>query len=305
MLRGLVEYGIVVTMPAVVKKLLDEAAQLHKQIQMTRGKKDSAKRRKKLYRKLFKLAYKLHVYLRAAYGRTQGLACPLNTPPSVQERINTRLDWIDVDLKNIRLAIGNGESRVLHYEKVPVEQKIVSLSDESAAMIVKGEREPVVGYKPQIARSKSGFVTAIIVPEGNANDAGQIENITDASILRTGVIPTSLSFDDGYTNSPAREKYLEMGVKIVSFSGSKGKNVIPFRDYDSDEYRQARNDRSAVESAMFTLKHNVGFGEVMRREIENVRAEQYEKVIAYNLFRIIAVRAAKQKTPTGEQKEAA
>jgi hypothetical protein len=284
-------------MPAVIKKLLCEVEQLHKQIQMTCGKKDSAKKRKKLYRRLFKLAKKIRAYLRAAYGRAHTAARELNVAPSEKARIATRLDWIDVDLKNTLLSIENGESRVLHDEKVPAEQKIVSLSDESAAMIVKGEREPVVGYKPQIARSKNGLVTAIIVPEGNANDAGQMENIVDASILRTGVMPKVLSFDDGYTNTAAREKYLNAGVQIVSFSGSKGKNVIPFSDYDSEDYREARNDRSAVESGIFTLKHNVAFGEVMRRGISNVRAELYEKVIAYNLFRIIEMRRRLKHTP--------
>lgn len=307
MLCGLVEFGIVVTTPAVVKKLLDEVEQLHKQIQMTCGKKDSERKRKKLYRKLFKIAEKIRVYLRAAYGRAYSMSRPLNIPPSVQERIDARLDWIDVDLKNVRLAMENGESRVLHAEKVPAQQKIISLSDEDAAMIVKGGREPVVGYKPQIARSKSGFVTAIIVPEGNANDSGQIEIISDASIKRTGVIPDVLSFDDGYTNTSARAKYKNMGIEVVSFSGSKGKNVIPFSDYDSEEYRQARNDRSAVESGIFTLKHNFAFGEVMRRGITRVRAELYEKVIACNLFRLIEVRDTRQfaSTITEQQKDAA
>jgi len=305
MLRGLVESVIVVMIPAIVKKLLYEVEQLHKQIQMTCGKKDSEKKRKKLYRKLFKLAEKIRVYLRAAYGEANSMSLSLSIPPSERERLVVRLDWINVDLKNAALAIENGKNRVLHDKKVPAEQKIVSMSDESAAMIVKGGREPVVGYKPQIARSKSGFVTAIIVPEGNANDSGQITNIVDAAIKRTGIIPEILNFDDGYTNTPAREKYLHIGVEVVSFSGSKGKKAIPFSDYDSEEYRQARNDRSAVESGIFTLKHNFAFGEVMRRGIESVRAEQYEKVIAHNLFRIIALRSTNRKTAVCEQKEAA
>ena len=56
--------------------------------------------------------------------------------------------------------------------KVDIKDKIVSLSDEDASMIVKGQRDPVVGYKPQIGRSENGFITAIIVPEGNASDSG-------------------------------------------------------------------------------------------------------------------------------------
>lgn len=72
-----------------------------------------------------------------------------------------------------------------------------------------------------------------------------------------------------------------MGVKVVSISGSKGKRIISPEDWGNDEYVKARNDRSAVESLMFTIKQGFDFGRVMRRGIENVRAELLEKKIAY------------------------
>ena len=62
--------------------------------------------------------------------------------------------------------------------------------------------------------------------------------------------------------------------------------------YESDEYVAARNDRSAVESTIFTLKHNYDFEEVMRRGLKNVHGELLEKVIAHNFFRTIELRSA-------------
>jgi hypothetical protein len=38
-------------------------------------------------------------------------------------------------------------------EKVPVAEKIISLSDSDASFIVKGGWNTVVGYRPQLARS--------------------------------------------------------------------------------------------------------------------------------------------------------
>jgi hypothetical protein len=38
-------------------------------------------------------------------------------------------------------------------EKVPMAEKIVSLSDSDASFIVKGGWNSVVGYRPQLARS--------------------------------------------------------------------------------------------------------------------------------------------------------
>ena len=81
----------------------------------------------------------------------------------------------------------------------------------------------------------------------------------------------------------------------MSFSGSKGKNIIPAEDYDSIAYKKARNDRSAVESLMFTLKHNYDLDRMMRRGIDNVRAEMLEKAIDYNFFRLIRLRKNAEK----------
>ncbi len=103
-------------------------------------------------------------------------------------------------------------------------------------------------------------------------------------------MPTVLSFDDGYTNGDDRDHYLGAGVSVVSFSGSKGKRLIPAEEYDSDAYKKARLNRSAIESGIFTLKHNHDFDRVMRRGIDNVRSELLEKAIAHNFFRMIKLR---------------
>ena len=290
LLRELVEFGVLVKLPAIVEKLVADIEILHKQIQLSSGKKDSAQKRKKFYRKLFKLARQVRQKLLVALQQANKKAVKLTLMPSLKARLLTRLEWIDVDLINLALAIDNGVSRVLRDQKVPTAQKVVSLSDESAAIIAKGGREPLLGYKPQIARSENGFVTAVVVPEGNAADSGQLRSIVDASLKRTGILPSVLSFDDGYTNGDDRTYYLGRGVAIVSFSGSKGKRLIPVSEYDSPEYKQARNNRSAVESLMFTLKHNYEFDRMMRRGIDNVRSEMLEKSVVHNFFRLIKLR---------------
>ena len=103
-----------------------------------------------------------------------------------------------------------------------------------------------------------------------------------------------LSFDDGYTNAKDRDHYKGLGISVVSFSGSKGKNLIPAAEYDSQPYKDARNDRSAVESLMFTIKHNHDMNRVMRRGLGNVRSELLEKALAYNFLRIITLQQRRQ-----------
>jgi uncharacterized protein YnzC (UPF0291/DUF896 family) len=292
LLRELTDFGIELRIPAIVRKLVIEVENLHKQIQLSSGKKDSAIKRKKYYRRLIKLARKIRQILLTVHERAETKALRLDLMPSIASRLKRQLQRIAEDLANLSQAVVNAKARVLDNKKVLAENKVLSVSDQDAAMIVKGGREPAMGFKPQVGRSENGLVTAIIVPEGNAADSDQLRSIVDASTKRTGIVPRVLSFDDGYTNKADRDHYLLEGTKIVSFSGSKGKRLIPPEEYDSAAYAETRNSRSAVESLMFVLKHNHDFDRLMRRGINSARAELTEKAIAHNFFRMIALRQA-------------
>ncbi len=289
-IRLLVEHGITLRLPALMTKVLTEIRELNKKIQLSSGKKDSARKRAMLYRKLLRLARKAQREFDLARQRADEKFWKLDIPPSQRRRLATLIEWIEVDVQQLKVTIANADKRINKEEKVSIENKVLSLSDQDAAMIVKGQRDPVLGYKPQIVRSENGFVTAIVVPVGNAADSGQLRPVIDAATKRTGVRPVVLSFDDGYSNAADRDYYLGLGVSVVSFSGSKGKNIIPKADYESEAYRQARNDRSSVESLVFTLKNNTALDQAMRRGIVDVREELLGKVIAYNFFRMITLR---------------
>lgn len=294
LIRLLEGEGILLKLPAVMGPILGEIRDLNKQIQLSSGKKDGAKKRAKLYRKLLRAARKVLRAFEAARARADAKFQTVDVPPSQRRRLAALIEWIEVDVKNLGVTIVNADKRINEEQKVPIGEKVLSLSDQDAALIVKGQREPVLGYKPQLMRSEKGFVTAIIVPEGNAADSGQLRPLTEASIKRTGVMPSVLSFDDGYSNTADREHYRGLGIEVVSFSGSKGKNIIPAAEYESEPYRAARNDRSSVESLMYTLKNNNELDYVMRRGIDNVREELLGKVIAYNFFRLICLRQRRQ-----------
>ena len=74
--------------------------------------------------------------------------------------------------------------------------------------------------------------------------------------------------------------------------GAKGRALTADADWESDAYAAARNQRSAIESLMFTLKHGYDFGEVARRGLPAVYAELLEKALAYNIGVTIRLREA-------------
>ena len=200
------------------------------------------------------------------------------------------IDLISADMVAIGQVASAAERRILGEEKVPSSEKVVSLSDGDAAFIIKGGWNTVIGYRPQLGRSEQRFVSALVVPQGNAADSGQLVEVVLDHWQRSGVLPKLVSSDDGYSDQSVREDLLQTGVKVVSIGGAKGKKITGTEDWNRPEYRAARAHRSAVESLMFTLKDGYEFGRLVRRENENVRAELTEKILAYNLCQLIRVR---------------
>jgi hypothetical protein len=193
----------------------------------------------------------------------------------------------------------------MEQEEVPMAEKIISLSDSDAAFIVKGGWNTMVGYRPQLARSGSGFVTALVLPQGNAADSPHLVEMVKEQITNTGVIPAMTSADDGYSSKQGLEEVQGLGVKVVSISGAKGKKLFEARQWKSKPYREARAERSAIESLVFTLKEGFEFGQMARRTHENVHAEMLEKVLAYNVSQIIRVRKKLLELQSQEAQQAA
>lgn len=272
------------------RKLLGKMTELDKQISMEAGKPGSASSRKRLYVKLLRMARRALSLLEPHVQRTEQAFASLDVEPSRRQMAARLVHWLRVDLDNLARVIDSCTARVEQDRKVPVDQKLLSVSDSDVAFIAKGGREPVVGYKPQLGRSSLGFVTALIVPQGNAADSGQLVPMFEEHVERTGVIPSTVSVDDGYSSAQGREHLQSRGVKVASISGSKGKHITPPEQWNDQDYVAARDGRSAVESLMFTLKQGYDFGRVARRGLTAVRGELLEKVLAYNFCRMAGCR---------------
>jgi len=273
-----------------VPRWFSEMDKLEFQICLAAGKPKSNGKLKKHYRQLLRRGRKAANALTVELNRLELVLCIEALPPSRRVLLQRVLEQIKADLSDANRVVDYANDRVFHDKKLPSTEKVLSLSDGSAAYIKKGSRSPVIGYKPQLVRSENGFITSLIVPEGNAADSIELVPAIRESIKRTGVIAALVSTDDGYASAKGREEVLDMGVKDISISGAKGKKLTDLDDWQSEVYRGARRDRSAVESLMFTIKDGFEFGELGRRGIEAVRSELMEKVLAYNCCRIILMR---------------
>jgi IS5 family transposase len=265
---------------------------MHREIGFAMGKPKSQSKLKKLYYRLLRRGRRVCKRFErelAVVKKALALAKPFL--PSQRMLAEEVIELIGADIQALGQVAAAAERRIFHEEKVPSSEKVISISDGSAAFIVKGGWNTTVGYRPQLGRSGNGFVSALIVPQGNAADAGQLVDVVVNHWDLSGVLPGLVSTDDGYSSESARQDLLELGVKVVSISGAKGKRITGTEEWNRPDYRAARADRSAVESLMFTLKDGYEFGHVLRRDNENVSAELTEKVLAYNLGQISRIRA--------------
>lgn len=272
------------------ERWLAEMKQLDFEIACAKGKAGSELKRKKLYMRLLNRADKLQAYLRRAFEELGEPGRAL--PPSQKLQINGLLSMAIERLDFAKQQRAQTYQRIANGKTTPAKERIMSLNDPDCVYISKGSREAVIGYKPSIGRSGEGFVVSLNLPRGNAADSDQLTPLTEETISRTGVVPVCVSVDDGYSSRKGRDSLIELKVKIVSINGSKGKKITPKEDWESDEYRQARLDRSSVESLMFTLKFNYEFGRLGRLGHDSAKLEMLEKILTHNQVRAIERRSS-------------
>ena len=118
--------------------------------------------KRQLYRELIAAAQATRAELQAA---AQGLTVIAGT---AAERWRAAVDHY---LPLIARIIAQSERRVLSGEAVPAGEKLVSLFEPHADIILKGGRQVQYGHKLNLATGKSGLILDVVVEAGNPADA--------------------------------------------------------------------------------------------------------------------------------------
>lgn len=291
------DFGIKVIRPFYLETWFRELKELLFKINNARGTQKCGRKKKleQLYRDYLKTAHNAYEYLVRMFEIRSVAIKDAVLRPSASLQLKRVHDCMEDDLLAVSGVLYYTEDRIFNDVTLPSSEKLLSLSDVTAAFIKKGQRNPVIGYKPQLARSGNGFVTGLLLEQGNISDSASLFPLAKLHTDNTGVVPEFISTDDGYSSGKGREACLEFGVKDVCLSGAVGKKITPEELWESEAYVLGRRKRSAVESLMFTLKYVFEFGRLRRRGLENARAEMTEEVIAYNIRRKILIRERLQR----------
>jgi hypothetical protein len=113
------------------------------QIDFFQGKGRAEAKRKKLYFQLLRRVRRIRKrLLRDLEAMRQNLEARTDLPPSRRLMSQEVLGLIAEDLSALEQAAHACERRILGQEKVPMVEKIISLSDSDASFIVKGDGTP-------------------------------------------------------------------------------------------------------------------------------------------------------------------
>jgi IS5 family transposase len=182
----------------------------------------------------------------------------------------------------IERIITQAERRVLAGEAVPSGEKLVSLFETHADIIVKGGREVHYGHKLNLTTGKSGLILDVVVEAGNPADAERFLPMLERHIARQGTAPRQTVSDGGYASLDNLKQAKALGVEDVAFH-KKRALTIDAMVKSRWVYRRLKNFRAGIEANISCLKRAFGLARCTWRGLDHFKAYVWSSVVAYNL----------------------
>jgi IS5 family transposase len=182
----------------------------------------------------------------------------------------------------IARIITQAERRVLGGETVPAGEKLVSLFETHADIIVKGGRDVHYGHKLNLATGRSGLILDVVVEAGNPADAERFLPMLERHIALHGAPPRQTAGDGGYASLDNLKQAKALGVDDVAFHKKRG---LTIEDMVKSRwvYRKLRNFRAGIEANISCLKRAFGLARCTWRGLAHFKAYVWSSVVAYNL----------------------
>ena len=173
--------------------------------------------------------------------------------------------------------------RVLDGERVPAQEKLVSIFEPHTDIIIKDRRDVLYGHKLCLVSGPSNLITDLVIEDGNPADSTLAVRTVERQIDVYGRPPRQIAYDGGFASKDNVVDIKALGVEDVAFSKRRG---IPITDMVRSDwvYRKLRNFRAGIEAGISLLKRCFGVGRCTWRGFESFRAYAWASVLAANLL---------------------
>jgi IS5 family transposase len=182
----------------------------------------------------------------------------------------------------IERVIDQTQRRVFAGEVVPASDKLVSLFEPHADIIVKSHRDVQYGHKLNFATGKSGMILDVVVEDGNPADAARFLPMLERHVGFYEEAPRQSAADGGYASRENLIRAKAIGVSDVAFHKKCG---LTIEDMVKSPwvYRQLRNFRAGIEAGISCLKRAYGLTRCTWRGIDHFKSYVWLSVVANNL----------------------
>jgi IS5 family transposase len=191
----------------------------------------------------------------------------------------------------IERIVAQTERRVLHGEAIAANEKIVSLFEPHADIIVKGGREVQYGHKLNLTTGRTGLILDLVIEPGNPADSERFLPMLKRHIAFYRQAPRQAAADGGFASRDNLAQAKALGVRDVAFHKKAGLRI---KDMVRSNwvYRKLRNFRAGIESDISCLKRAYGLARCLWRGLDHFRAYVWSSVVAYNLALFVRLKPA-------------
>ena len=182
----------------------------------------------------------------------------------------------------IERVVKQSERRVLAGEQVSAGEKLFSLFEPHADIIVKGSRDPEYGHKLNLATGKSGMILDLVIEAGNPPDSDRLLPMLERHMGIYGQAPQQAAADGGYASYDNLATAKAWGVRDMAFHKKAGLKVEDMVR-SNWVYRKLRNFRAGIEAGISCLKRAYGLARCTWRGLDHFKTYVWSSVVAYNL----------------------
>jgi len=179
-------------------------------------------------------------------------------------------------------VIFQAHARIIEGKTVPASEKIVSIFEAHADIIIKDRRDIFYGHKIALSSGKSGLFLDLVIESGNPADSTIAVEMIERQNEIYGRYPRQSVMDGGFASKENLKKIKDLDVNDVVFAKKRGLKIVDMAK-SSWVYKTLRNFRSGIEGMISYLKRCFGMRRCNWSGFQSFKAYSWASVISANL----------------------
>jgi len=244
----------------------------------------------KRYKDLLKVTEKTIGYSKSAISLLDSYICPDPAKMALAMGLwNTFKELIPL----AEQVMDQTTRRIIHGEKVPAEEKVVSIFEPHTDIIKpacrsgrKDRRETFYGHKICLTTGRSNLISDCLIVEGNPADSSLTIEMLDRHDQIYGHYPLKVALDGGFASKDNLKAAKARQIKDVCFAKKRG-----LKEEDMCRspwmYNKLRRFRAGIESGISWLKRCFGLWRCTWKSFRSFKSYVWASIVSANLFTLV------------------